>query len=141
MPSAEQAGAIHPFTAWRQSKQFVVGGQPLSREELKASARELRQRIAPESAKGGVTRRASLAGLVALLWSAAMPVKAQQVVVVNGVELVFLSDELQPLVLDLTALGPQQLRSLADLAGKTLSTEQLAQVLRLLRRGRPGTAE
>ncbi|MBI1625377.1 hypothetical protein [Comamonas suwonensis] len=140
MPSAVQAGAIDAFTEWRQSKKFVVGGPLLSRKGLKASARALRQRIAPETVKGCVTRRASMAGLAALLWSAAMPVKAQQIVVVNGVELVFLSDELQPLVLDLTALALPQQRSLAGLAEKTLSAEQLSQVLELWRRGRRGMA-
>ena len=140
MPNSEQTGAIHVFNAWIKSKKFVMGGPRQSRKELNASARELRQRNATESAKGGVTRRASLAGLAALLWSAAMPVKAQQVVVVNGVELVFLSDEVQPLVLDLSALGPQQQRLLAGLDGNTLSTAQLSQVLRLWRQGRPRTA-
>lgn len=100
MPSAEQAGAIHPFTAWRQSKKFVVGGSLLSREELKAGAGELRQRIAPESAWGRLVRSASLRGLVAWLLRKAKPAKpgeAQRRFVVNGQELAFLSDEMQPL--------------------------------------------
>lgn len=48
MPSAEQAGAIHAFTAWRQSKKFVVGGLLQSREALKASALRLRRQILGE---------------------------------------------------------------------------------------------
>lgn len=98
--SAEQAGAIDAFAAWRQSKQFVVGGPLLSREALKAGARELRQRIAPESVWGRFVRRVSLRGLVAWLLrkvKPAKPVEAERRFVVNGQELVFLSDELQPL--------------------------------------------
>lgn len=99
-PSAEQAGAVHSFTAWRQSKQFVVGGPLKSCEALKASARELRQRIAPESAWGRLVRRVSLHGLVAWLLRNAKPAKraeAHRRFVVNGQEFVFLSDEMQPL--------------------------------------------
>lgn len=100
MPSAEQAGAIHAFTAWMQSKKFVVGGPLLSRKQLKASARELRQRIAPESVWGRFVRRVSLRGLVAWLLrkvKPAKPVNAHRRFVFNGQEFVFLSDEMQPL--------------------------------------------
>lgn len=100
MPRAEKARAINAFAAWRQSKKFVVGGPLLSREELKASARELRQRIAPESTWGRLVRRVSLRDLVARLLRKARPAKpaeAQRRFVVNGQELVFLSDEIQPL--------------------------------------------
>lgn len=99
VPSAEQAGAIHPFTTWRQRKKFVVGGPLKSREALKASARELRQRIAPESAWGRLVRRVSLHGLVGWLlrkFKPAKPAEAHRRFVVNGQELVFLSDEMQP---------------------------------------------
>lgn len=100
MPSAEQAGAIDAFAAWRQSKQFVVGGPLLSREAPKASARELRQRIAPESAWGRLVRRVSLRGLVAWLLRKVKPAKSAEAhrrFVVNGQEFLFLSDEMQPL--------------------------------------------
>ena len=99
-PSAEPAGAIHAFTAWQQSKQFVVGGPLLSRKALKASARELRQCIAPESAWGRLVRLASLRGLAAWLMRKVKPAKpadAQRRFMANGQELVFLSDEMQPL--------------------------------------------
>lgn len=33
------------YQAWRSSKRFVVGGQPSSREELRANARALRRQI------------------------------------------------------------------------------------------------
>lgn len=100
IPSAEQAGDTHPFTAWRQSKQFVVGGPLQSREELRANARELRQRIAPESAWGRLVRRVSLRGLGDWLLRKVKPAKSAEAhrrFVANGQELVFLSDEMQPL--------------------------------------------
>ena len=111
MPSAEQAGAIDAFTAWRQSKQFVVGGPLLSRKVLKASARELRQRIAPESAWGCLVRRVSWRGLVAWVLRKVKPAKPQRRFVFDGKEYVLLSDEMQPLCSeDLKRLRCQILR-------------------------------
>ena len=146
MSNLQQMLANDAFTQWRTSKQFVVGQSLRTRKELKASARELKQRVlagaAPAKATKPLTaRRALLAGLGVWLLSKALPAKAGQVVVVNDVELVFLSDELQPLVLDLTALAPPQQQLLVGLAETSPPAERLAQVFRLWKQGRPGTAE